>query len=69
MLESIKDGQVVKHTKTGNLYTVVHAEVTTCTNGREDEVEVIYTRTDGAFEGELFAREISQFKEKFELTE
>ena len=69
MLESIKDGQVVKHLKTGNLYTVIHSEVITATNGREDEVEVIYTRTDGSHEGRLFAREISQFKEKFELTE
>ena len=69
MLESIKDGQVVKHMKTGNLYTVVHAEVITATNGREDEIEVIYTRTDGGCNGKLFAREISQFKEKFELTE
>lgn len=68
MLESIKDGQVVKHTKTGNLYVIVHADVLTCTNSMEGEVVVIYTRADGSCNGRLFSREIKEFKEKFELT-
>lgn len=69
MLKELKDGKVVKHTKTGNMYTIIHTEVITATNGNEDQITVIYKRTDGACNGKLFSREINEFKEKFEDNE
>lgn len=55
-----------KHLKTGNMYDVINTNIIHCTNGREDEILVLYTRTDGSCNGHIFAREINEFNSKFE---
>ena len=56
-----KSGKVVRHIKTGNLYTLIREDVIECTNGREEKMYVVYTRN-----GKLFCREQQEFWRKFE---
>lgn len=65
MLDKV-EVRTYKHSKSGELYTVLEPSITHATNGRESEVLVIYTRADGANGGRKFAREINEFKSKFE---
>lgn len=51
-----------RHKKTGNIYKVCEDTVTDCTNSRDGTECVIYERN-----GKLFVREISEFREKFDM--
>lgn len=54
-----------KHKKTGHLYRVI-ANATDCTNSRDSNAVVVYSR-EGS--GDVFVRDAAEFREKFDLVE
>lgn len=57
---NFKDMQKVIHNKTGNIYYVITDKAIDCTNERDGERVVVYTR-----DGMLFTREYKEFIKKF----
>lgn len=57
---------VYRHKKSGKLYAV-EALVTNCTNAQDGERMVLYRAHHASLTPKLFAREIKEFLEKFEV--
>lgn len=53
--------KLYKHKKTGHIYIMLCDNAIECTNGREEQRYVIYTRKK-----KIFVREYEEFKEKFD---
>jgi hypothetical protein len=52
-----------KHLKTGNIYEMVRDDVINCTNANDEQIMVLYKRTDKP--NLIFVREKNEFYQKF----
>lgn len=56
-----------KNNKNGNMYVVIHPDITNCTNANDGQKMVLYNKVDDRYGKEPYVRETNEFLQKFTL--